>query len=433
MADQVLQFDATRLLARICMLLAVIVALLISWFAVRWYIGNTLAEYHDPEIHGIDMGRRAVAWAPQNPLAHWRLGEIAQRRLPPDELALVVSEYEKAVSLSPNDFRFWVPLGTALEQLGDVERGEKALRRATELAPSYAFPRWNLGNLLLRSGRYEEAFAELRRAGEADPALRSQLLNLGWQVYKDDLESFAAAVGSSPDARAELAAYLISRHQFEDGIILWQGLREPEKRSNKADGEAIISGLVSGGRFHQAALIANDLVPGPAYHALVGKVMDGGFENSLISQEGSVFGWQVKPQQQLHVSIDPNRGHAGNRSLRLIFQVRSRLDAINVAQVVPVKPNTQYEFEYFVKTENLQSGATPQIEIADGPTGTVLAGSAPAPSGNSEWQRVAFSFQVGAKTEAVVIRIIRGSCGDQSTCPIFGTVWYDDFSFKPRA
>ena len=71
-------------------------------------------------------------------------------------------------------------LGTALEQWGEVERGEKALRRATELAPSYAYPRWYLGNLLLRSGRYNQAFAELRRAADADPELRSQLLNLAW-------------------------------------------------------------------------------------------------------------------------------------------------------------------------------------------------------------------------------------------------------------
>jgi len=432
MPAQVSQFDATRPFTRACMLLAVILALLGSWFAVRWYIGNTLAEYHNPQVHGIDMGRRAVAWTPQNPMAHWRLGEIAERKLPPDQLAQVVNEYERAASLSPNDYRYWVPLGTALEQVGDVERGEKALRRATELAPSYAFPRWHLGNLLLRSGRYSEGFEELRRASEADPALRSHLLNLAWEVYKEDLESLAAAVGSSPEARAELAAYLTRRHKFEDGILLWQGLSQLEKRANRDQGEAIVSVLISANRFHQAAEIANDLVPGPTYHASVGKIVDGGFEDNLVSEEGSVFGWQVKSQQQASVSIDSNRGHGSNRGLRIIFQVRSRLDSINVGQLVLVKPNTQYEFECYVKTDKLQSGATPQIEIVDAPTGTAIATSPPAANGTTDWQRVAVNFKVGAKTEAVVLRVIRGSCGEESICPIFGTVWYDDFSFKPR-
>jgi tetratricopeptide (TPR) repeat protein len=400
---------------------------------MRWYVGNTLAEYHNPEVHGMDMGRRAVAWAPDDPLAHWRLGEIVQRRLPPDQIAQVVAEYEKAASLSPNDYRYWVPLGMALEQAGELDRAEKALRRAVELAPSYAFPRWNLGNLLLRSGRYTEAFAELRRASEADPALRTQLLNLAWQVYNEDLDSLINAVGTSASTRAELAVYLGGRNKFDEAIKLWSGLSDFEKRANRKSGRAITDQLLGAGRFHQAIEVANGLVPGPIYHARIGQFVDGGFEDHLDPREASVYAWQVKSQQQMQVGIDPNRGHASRRSLRLIFQVRSRLDAINVAQLVPVKPGGQYEFECYVKTENLQSGATPEIQIVDGPTGAVIASSPAAATGNNDWQRVSMNLNVGAKTEAVVVRIIRGSCGEQAICPIFGTVWYDDFNFKPRS
>jgi hypothetical protein len=189
---------------------------------------------------------------------------------------------------------------------------------------------------------------------------------------------------------------------------------------------------VDAGRFHQAVEIANDLVPGPIYQAKIGEFVDAGFEGNLVSQESSVFGWQVKSQQQVQVGIDPNRGHASRRSLRLVFQVRSRLHAINVSQLVPVKPGGQYEFECYVKTESLQSGATPLIQIVD-PAGSVIAASAPAATGNNDWQPVSLSFNVGAKTEAVKVRITRGSCGEDPTCPIFGTVWYDDFNFKPRS
>ena len=53
--------------------------------------------------------------------------------------------------------------GKALEQAGETEKAEKALREAVKLAPSYAYPRWHLGNLLIRTERYDEAFQELQR------------------------------------------------------------------------------------------------------------------------------------------------------------------------------------------------------------------------------------------------------------------------------
>ena len=432
MAEQVAHIDATKPLVRAVMILTLVLALLASWFVVRWYLGNTLAEYTDADENGVETVRRAVSWAPSDPLTHWRLGAVAQRQLLPDQLPQVVEEYEQAASLSPNDYRFWMSLGTALEQVGDVERGEKALRRATELAPSYSYPRWYLGNLLLRSGRYDQAFAELRRAADADPELRSQLLNSAWAIYNKNLDSFVDAGGNSASARAELAVYLVGRQRFEDGILLWQRLNEDEKRTNRARGHAIVGALVNVKRFHQAAEVANDLVPSSAYRTGEGQLVDGGFEGDLIPQSGSVFGWQVKSVQQAQVGIDPSRGHNGTRSLRIVFQVPSRLDSISVSQLVPVRPDTEYDFECYVKTQDLQSASTPQVEIADAAEGKTLVGSDQASTRTTDWQRIALSFKTDAKTEAVTVKIVRNSCGEDPVCPIFGTVWYDDFNLKRR-
>ena len=57
-----------------------------------------------------------------------------------------------------------------------------------------------------------------------------------------------------------------------------------------------------------------------------------------------------------------------------------------------------------------------------------------APSGTNDWNRLSFTFKTGDKTEAVMLRIVRVSCGTEETpiCPIFGSVWYDDFSIKRR-
>ncbi len=73
----------------------------------------------------------------------------------------------------------------------------------------------------LRNGRYNEAFAELRRASEADPELRPQQFNLIWEIYSNDPEALKNAVGQSSAARAQFALYLLAQKRFEDGLRLW--------------------------------------------------------------------------------------------------------------------------------------------------------------------------------------------------------------------
>jgi tetratricopeptide (TPR) repeat protein len=412
----------------VCLLALVVIW---TWFAVRWHLGNTLAEYIT-EQNGLALGQFAVSLGPDDPLTHWSLGELARQNLPADQMDQVVREFAKAASLSPNDYRFWMALGLALEQSGELARGELALRRAVDLAPSYSYPRWYLGNLLLRASRFTEAFAELSKASEANPRLQSQVFNLAWGAFNNDFESLKAAVGTSLETRAQFSAYLLERGRFEDGLKLWNSLSEAEQKDNRKTGESVIKSLIEAKRYHQAADVWNRLVPTSDSRVTVGKFADGGFEGNVVQAAGAAFGWRFRTVPQIHVGIDPALGHSGSRSLRISFQVRSRVESMDISQLVTVYPRTQYVLESFVKANNLQSAGTPVIELIDASDGSLIATSPPAPSGNSDWQPVVLSFTTGAKTDAVKVRINRASCGENSVCPIFGTVWYDDFNLKSR-
>ena len=337
MPDQLMQFKASPPL-KLVMTLTVLLALFASWFVVRWYLGNTIAEYFHPEDHRLEIAHMAVGLAPSDPLPHWRLGNLAQTELPPDQITLVITEYEKAVSLSPNDYRLWMDFGSALEQAGDFDKAEKALREAVKLAPSYAYPRWLLGNLLLRTDRYPEGFAELQRASEANAEFQSQLFNLAGQLYKNDFDSLKNSVGDLPEMRAAFSKYLIERGRFDEGLRLWNSLTELDKRESRPAADSIIGSLVGNQRYHQAMEIWNEVAPGPAYHAELGHILDEGFEDNLAHGPGAVFGWQVQSNPQVQIGIDAGQGHTGSRSLRVYFQVRTHIDTINVSQLVPVKP-----------------------------------------------------------------------------------------------
>lgn len=428
---ELIQIDTTKNVPRVGLLLALLLAFAGSWFVIRAYIGSTMAEYLSSEEAGIAMPRRAVEFAPRDPHTHWRLAAIMERKLPADQLPQALAEFEKAASLSPNDYRFWMDFGTALEQVGDIERAEKALRRSVELAPSYASPRWYLGNLLLRRERYPEAFAELRRASEADATFQPQLFNAAWSIYSDDIRALTFAVGSTAPTRARFAQYLIGLQRFEDGIQLWKSLNENERRANREAGDAIVKSLVASQRYHQAADVSNDFAP-LAVRSGEGKFIDGGFESGLGYHEGSFFGWKVTSAPQAQIGIDPAQGYQSGRSLRLLFQVRSRLDTVEVSQLIPITPDTEYELEYAVRTQKLESADLLSVGIFDEVEGKLLSKSEEIPGGTSDWKVTKLSFKTGPKTQAIRMRLLRNPCPPEGSCPIYGTVWYDNFNLQRR-
>ena len=434
MPQDLIQVSVRNPLIKILLILLLLGAGVWSYFVVRWYIGNTLAEYFNPAEGGLDVVRSAASLAPNDPLTHWRVAQMSQKNLPLDQQAQAVAEYEKAVSLSPYDYRYWMSLGTAHEQAGDTAKAEEALKRAVALAPAYAYPHWYLGNLFLRNARYDEAFAELRRASEADPDFQPQLFNLIWEVYSDDPEAVKKSLGSDPAVKANFALYVIGRKRFDDGLRLWNAMSAPEKYANKAVGEKIIVALNSEYRFHDSLHVWND-ISSESYHAEIGRIFDGSFEEPIQYGANTVFGWQVSNAAQVQIGIDPARNHEGSRSLRVVYQVRNDLNGVNVMQLVPVEPRTQYDFECYVSTDKLETGSAPQIQIIDiANNNTELAISPMAATGSSRWTRVGLSFKTSDRTEAVLLKIMRNSCASKETpmCPIYGSVWYDDFSLKRR-
>ncbi len=305
MPDQLVHFKASPL-ARIIMLSAVLLALIASWFVVRWYLGNTIAEYFNAEESRLSTAQMAVSLAPADPLTHWRLGSFIHKQLPADQVSQAVAEFERSVSLSPNDYRYWMAWGQALEQAGEYEKAEKALREAVRLAPAYSFPRWHLGNLLLRRDRYQEAFSELQRASQANEELQPQLFNVAWQVYSNDFEALKSAVGGDPVTRAQFAQYLIRRSRFDEGLSLWNTLNESEKSANRSVAEPVISNLILLKRFHTAAQIWNEVAPSPSYRTELGRIIDPGFQSDVAHGPAFLFGWQVPSSPSVQIGIAPS-------------------------------------------------------------------------------------------------------------------------------
>lgn len=416
---------------RLALVALVALAFLASWRAARWYMGSEFALLAPllPAEDAMSTAESAVRLAPADPMSHRSLGELLQRELTPGALQRSIREFEQAVSLSPGDFRLWIDLGRAREQAGDYEAAEKALRRSIELAPYYSWPRWHLGNFLMRRGRRDEGMAELRRVVEADASKRHAVFDLAWQVYGGDARAVASLLGASGDARVEFINYLLARQRLDEAAGLWSELKEEERKSNAATARALFDRLVAARRFRDALALSQYAGQGGAKPE-VGKITNGGFESGVTQNSTNIFDWHVPSgSAQVQPALDSANPHEGGLSLRINFNAPGALD-FTIKQEVALEPAASYRLVFYVRTNNLKSAALPLVQVV-GAEGKVLGESQPVPVGKTDWQQFVIDFKTPKDVDAITLRITRGPCmAEGVVCPIYGTVWYDDFNLQ---
>jgi ribosomal protein S7 len=422
----VITIDLRAPARRALVILPALLAILSAWFVVRWYVGDTVAEYAlDNPASATELAKLATRWAPGDPFAHWTLGALEEKEF--SNLADAVHEYEIAATLSPNDYRYWVELGRGLEAAGDNAGGERALGRAVELAPAYSLPRWYFGNLLLREGKVDEAFRQLARAGETNPEIRLQVFNLAAQVFGADVDAIANAACPSAAMRVQLAIYLAARQKFAEAMRVWSGTRN---RNNERElAEELKKQLIDAKQFQAALVVMREVEPDAGKLPTPEQFINGGFEASATLTSSDSFGWSTTSGPQAQMAID-TQAHSGRNSLRIVFRSPTKLDVIPVSQAIVVEPDTQYHFECWARTNDLTTGSPPLITILSATDNAMLASSPPLPTGTNDWQRIALDFKTKPKSDGVIVKLSRQPCGDVSVCPIFGTVWYDDFNLQ---
>ena len=410
---------------RLLVLIPVLLVILAGWFCLRWQVGATVSEVATTgEAPNLELARVAARWAPDDPYVHWRLGAAAQREFNEKNMQETLREFEAAVRLSPNDVRYWEGLGRALELLGDRAGAEKALRRATFLAPNYYHPHWRLGNLLVRSNRYEEAFQHLFRAAEAHPELWPQVINLAWQAYDGDVDRIATEACKDPNVCVLFATYLVGLKYFDDGLRLWKTLTPDVRASVFNSGRNLRKALLDAKQFRAAFEVHRDLepregVPDPEV------LENGGFEEMITLPVTRPFGWTIGSNVQAQISIT-NDSHGGRRSMQIVLSAATRLDRINASQTIAVQPNAKYRLEFYARTETLNSASTPVVVIIDPKYGKGIASSTSLPTGTNAWQKYSIDFTM-SDGDGIIMGIACPPCSVGDICPIFGTVWYDDF------
>jgi tetratricopeptide (TPR) repeat protein len=389
---------------------------------------SSLPPQYQP--NSMAAAEEAVRLGPSDAESHYALGiALVDVGRAPD----AVKELELAATLRPRDSEIWLKLGSAREDVGDDQGALAAYQQAIQCAPFYAQPRWHFGNLLLRMGRTEAAFGEMRRAAESDPVLLPALIDLAWGVFKGDAGAVRGAIQPrSTDSRLMLAKTFAKRGKPAEALALFR-----EAGDVTAEGRReLVTELITAKDFSEAYEVwssRRDTNSGASKDG-IGTITDGGFEGEISLDEAG-FGWQLRRDQPVvAISRDPAQPRAGVYSLRVDWKGNSNPGAAVVSQLVLASANSRYQLRFAVRTEEIITGGLPLIVVTDvsGSTPHPLASSAALPAGTNSWQEVILEFATGATTRAVLISLQRQSCSS-GPCPIFGRLWLDTFTLeKPK-
>jgi tetratricopeptide (TPR) repeat protein len=360
---------------------------------------------------------QAIQLTPDDPDAHRARATVLNRlhRSAEAEAAL-----ETATSLRQDHAVQWLELGATREELDDNEGALAAYDQAVRCAPYYAQTHWQRGNLLLRLGRYDEAFADLRQAAASNRKFLVNVIDLAWSLTKGDANQTAALLQVSNDTdRLEFARFLARKGKVKEVEQQVGLLAAPLSDENRRELTQLAFAAGSYGELYR-------LSPGTVK---VGGIVNGSFEEPLVLNDSS-FGWKVSPSPaKTTLTVDVSQKSDGQRSLHVSFEGDWDPSVSLLSQTIVVRAEQRYRLTFAVKTQDVVTGGPPRIVLRDVTNNQILAKSDAFPQTTNGWQQMNVDFSVPARSEAVAISLVRDNCSS-SPCPIFGVMWLDDFQLQ---
>jgi len=388
--------------------------------SARAGLSRLLSEFGSA-TNSLAATKRALDFNAADPAAHYAYAvELANA----GRNAEAVAEFERAVSLKPDDYLLWQELGRLREDSGDTSGSLRALRRAIQLAPYYSEPHWQLGNVLLRRNELNQAFSEMLVAARSDPTLFPAMIDLVWGVCDAQVKCVLAATQPQDDSELlSLGRFLVAQKNIDAGVnlVLAASQLAPDDR------QGMVAALIDAGEFKAAYRI---WLPGVSAGCVQeDDLFDGGFEGPM-SFDDQGFGWRPAHAQTIHVLLDPSDPQSGRRSVMLEYAGNFDPKVPVISQLVLVAPSARYRLSFAARTVDLVSAGLPVVVVKDSAGHqSVIAQSVSLSPGTNGWREFSIDFETSDKTKAVTVNIQRQTCLS-NPCPIVGRAGFDSFSLK---
>ena len=325
---------------------------------------------------------------------------------------------EAATALNPHSAKYWLNLAIAHQSLGDTTSERPALERALAADPRTPDVAWQAATLFLAQGSTEDAMREFRVVMENDTSRAPQAINLCWKI-RPDIDYLLANV-MPPSVYAPFLQYLIGKQETGAAARVWEKNFAAQQPLERSDLFAYIRYLIAHREVAQATLVwqqAATLAGLAAYQpASENLLINGDFSMEVLN---GGFDWLHQKTLGVSLALDPNDAHSSSQSLRITFEGPGIVDA-GIRQLVPVEPNTTYEFSAFYKAQEMDGAGGPKFAIQDLYRETPFYMSDDLRNSDF-WRKTDGTFTTGPDTHLLVLRVARVP----ERSPIKGKLWID--------
>jgi tetratricopeptide (TPR) repeat protein len=383
------------------------------------YIGLVAREFlADHFSQKLDLAslQMAARLEPGNAEYQYRLGRyFLQKQNEPETAAQF---FKSATALNPHNASYWLELARTYRRLASSDQQKDALQHAIAADPSTPDVAWDSANFYWALGETDKALQEFRVVLENDPYLGAAATERCWRIKPDVEALLRDVVPRKADAYSTLLDFLISKNEPGAASRVWGQivqLQHPVETRYVFDYVRYLVNQREVGQARQAWRQAASLCDLSGYQPSPGNlVVNGDFSLPVLN---GGFDWLYEKSSDVALALDPTESHVGHRSLSIVFDSRGMEDA-GIRQLIPVVPNTEYEFSAYFKSEGLQGAGGPRFLLEDHFTRANYFASEELKDADV-WKQVTGTFSTGPDTNLLVLRIQRVPAGNA----IRGKLW----------
>ncbi|MBK9164647.1 MAG: tetratricopeptide repeat protein [Acidobacteria bacterium] len=387
---------------------------------LNWGVSNSAATRAESR----ELADALVGWSSLDPQTHFASAVFAARDLSEEAKKASLAGFENAVALAPRNYLLWIEYGRALERAGEPDRASQAFDRAAELAPSYSAVAWARGNFLVRQGRADAGFLEIRRAVKGNSSYATAAAQLAWVTAGLDVERAIQLAGGEPALSAALALVVARSGNLDAAVRLWQAVPADQRKVETKDiGLQLARLFLDKMRVRDARNFEAEAL-GKEPSRTFGQPTDPGFEEFVGTENTALFAWKIGGGTNPSINLFDTVKRSGRFSLFLRFAGAGDQQSLRqLSQTVAVEPGVSYRFKYHYRAELTTN---PEIRWSVAAISTkALLGTGPPLNSSTEWAEGGFRFTVPGDTDGVVITLSRDACTG-TPCRTEGNLWLDD-------